>query len=121
MADLSDAELAEVRQWVGPNPDDETINTINERLGSLAEVARQILKTRHATITSRLETTPGRWGAQGDYTEDWSTNLTAATKLEAQIAKLDLIILAEQAALLPATATVQRRIGRSDRDRLFGN
>lgn len=84
--DLSDADRATIRSHVGSEPSDADLNEAAFRLDSVEAVALEVLRGRLADMRGRA----AKFTADGDYSEDWSANLTSldrqVTTLETSVA-----------------------------------
>lgn len=81
MADLTDEQLILLRRQVGGSPSDDDLQEAFDRLGDLAEVAREVLQIRLAN----LRAAPATFAVPGEYSQSTAENLRA---LEAQLAGL---------------------------------
>lgn len=79
---LDAGQIAELRSWIGTEPDDATLDASYDRLGTIADVALEVLRARRAEI---VLDGPGKLDITGDHNEDWSSNLDA---LNSDIARL---------------------------------
>jgi hypothetical protein len=92
------SDILDVRDWVGSNPDDPTINAQLARFDgqehAVERAALAILLQREA------DAGPAKWSVDGDYSEDDSAGRKT---LSARIARLRAIVGDDVSTLLPVT------------------
>lgn len=78
------AELAAIRSHVGTQvpPSDTHLAVLLARLGTVEAVALDVVRSRLADLRAR----PAKFTAQGDYSEDWTGNLTSLADQETVLA-----------------------------------
>lgn len=74
---LDAGQIAELRSWIGTEPDDATLDASYDRLGTLEDVALEVLRARRAEM---VLDGPAKLDITGDRNEDWSANLNALNK-----------------------------------------
>lgn len=114
MAELTRAQVFQVRAWVGDTPDQQEIQERFDDLGgTIHEVARQILQERLGSLSDG----PAKFNAQGDYSADNTANIAI---LESKIADLSIIIEGVPVPGLDTTVCADApSLVRDDRERLF--
>ena len=70
---LSAPEITWLRSKVGDDPDDATLEALFTQLGSLADVAHQVLSQRLANLLAG----PAKMAIPGEYEQDTSANIKA--------------------------------------------
>lgn len=115
---LTAAQVAQIREWVGTEPDTAALNVIHDRVGLVDAVALSVLVTRRTLLRETLATQPAKLGLAGDYSHDWGNTRTV---YDDDIARLQLLVDAQSDDVPGAvTLTAVGTIGRTDRDGLFG-
>lgn len=114
MAQLTHAQIAAIREWVGPTDvvKQEDLTASWNIHADINLVSRAILRTRRARILASA----AKFSVEGDYSED---NTETLRRLDTDIADLSTLI---DGATIPGedpTATGSARMYRPDIERLF--
>lgn len=110
---MTDIDLAHIRDEVGDEPDDSTIDDWFDELGHWLPVAIRVLKRRRANAAAGGQQTKS-FSIDGVLSVGLST--ADLSKLDDQIARLEALWAAEQAGQ-PVGGVTTARIGRPDRYR----
>lgn len=78
----SDTQLAEIREWIGDDPDDSTVQALWTAYGTVNRVSLSVLRRRRAALLAD----PAKLSIDGETSEDWTANLNA---LDSDIAALE--------------------------------
>jgi len=109
---VSADDIAAVREWVGSDPDDDTVEAELDRWVDdphpVERAALAILRVRLADVLAG----PAKWAEGQDYSEDWSSNLKL---LQGRVARLEGIVGADADLAAPTVAVGQ--LVRPERDR----